>query len=148
MHLLDIICQGCIISMVAARVFHINVLLICVTLQCVVSFQPYHWPIQQQHVISCWVVNVNDTPNYNIKKILTLLDFSSLDGTVCYTESTRHIKFAWKEHIGLAQFLGQSFSNSSLVPPMYSRTYTHIDRSQFLDNHLCVTICTEKCTHI
>ncbi len=42
---------------------------------------------QQQHVISCWVVNVNDTPNYNIKKTLTLLDFSGLDGTVCYTVS-------------------------------------------------------------
>ncbi len=42
---------------------------------------------QQQHVISCWVVNVNDTPTYSIKKILTLLDFSSLDGTVCYTVS-------------------------------------------------------------
>ncbi len=44
-HLLDIICQGCIILMVAAGVFHINLLLICVTLQCVVSFQPYHWPM-------------------------------------------------------------------------------------------------------
>ncbi len=42
---------------------------------------------QQQHVISCWVVNVNDTPNYSIKKILTLLDFSSLNGIVCYTVS-------------------------------------------------------------
>ncbi len=42
---------------------------------------------QQQHVILCCVVNVNDTPNYSIKKILTLLDFSSLDGTVCYTVS-------------------------------------------------------------
>ncbi len=40
---------------------------------------------QQQHVISCWVVNVNGTPNYSSKKIPTLLDFSSLDGTVCYT---------------------------------------------------------------
>ncbi len=40
---------------------------------------------QQQHVISCWGVNVNDNLNYNIKKFLTLLDFSSLDGTVCYT---------------------------------------------------------------
>ncbi len=40
---------------------------------------------QQQYVISCWVVNVNDTPNYSIKKIPTLLDFSGLDGTVCYT---------------------------------------------------------------
>ncbi len=45
---------------------------------------------QQQHAISCWVVNVNDIPNYSIKKIptLTLLDFSSRDGTVCYTVST------------------------------------------------------------
>ncbi len=42
---------------------------------------------QQQHVISCLVVNVNDTPNYNIKKIPTLLDFSSLSGSVCYTVS-------------------------------------------------------------
>ncbi len=42
---------------------------------------------QQQHVISCWVVNVNDTPNYSIKKILTMLNFSSLDGTVSYTVS-------------------------------------------------------------
>ncbi len=42
---------------------------------------------QQQHVISCWVVNVNDTPNYSIKKITILLDFSSLDGTVSYTVS-------------------------------------------------------------
>ncbi len=42
---------------------------------------------QQKHVISCWVVKVNDTPNYSIKNIPTLLDFSSLDGTVCYTMS-------------------------------------------------------------
>ncbi len=42
---------------------------------------------QQQHVISWWVVNINDTPNYSIKMILTLLDFSSIDGTVCYTVS-------------------------------------------------------------
>ncbi len=40
---------------------------------------------QQQPVISYWVVNANDTPNYSIKKNPTLLDFSSLDGTVCYT---------------------------------------------------------------
>ncbi len=38
-------------------------------------------------MISCCVVNVNDTPYYSIKKIPTLLDFSSLHGTVCYTMS-------------------------------------------------------------
>ncbi len=43
--------------------------------------------LKQQHVISCWVVNVNDTLNYSIKKVPTLLDFSSLEGTVCYTVS-------------------------------------------------------------
>ncbi len=52
--------------MVAARVFHINLLLMCETLQCVVSFI---------------------ASNYSIKQIPTLLDFSSLDGTVCYTVS-------------------------------------------------------------
>ncbi len=31
--------------------------------------------------------NVNDTPNYSVKKILTLPDFSSQDGTMCYTVS-------------------------------------------------------------
>ncbi len=86
-HLLDIICQGCIILMVVARVVPINLLLICVTLQCVVSFQPFHWPMSTASCHLMLVVNVNDTPNYSIKKILTLLDFSSLDGTVCYTVS-------------------------------------------------------------
>ncbi len=74
--------------MVAARVFHINVLLICVTLQCVVNFQPYHWPMSTAACHLMLVVNVNDIPNYSIKKILSLLDFSSLDVTVCYTVST------------------------------------------------------------
>ncbi len=73
--------------MVAARVFHINLLLICVTMKCgqFLALQVTTDLCQQQHVISCWVVNVNDTPNYSIKKILTLLDFRSLDDTVCYT---------------------------------------------------------------
>ncbi len=75
--LLGIICQGCIILMVAARVFHINLFLICVTLQCVLIFEPYHWPMSTEafHLMlggQCkWY----------------LLDFSSLDGTVCYTVS-------------------------------------------------------------
>ncbi len=42
---------------------------------------------QQQHVISCWVININDTPNHSIKKIPILLDFSILECTVCYTVS-------------------------------------------------------------
>ncbi len=69
------------------RVFHINLLLICVTLQCVVSFYLTTDLCQQQHVISCSVVNVNDTPNYSMKKTQTLLDFISLNGTVCCTVS-------------------------------------------------------------
>ncbi len=83
MHLLDIICQGCIILMIAARVFHINLLLICVTLQCLVSFQPYHWPMSTG---ACHLMLVGQRKWYP-KKILTLLDFSSLDGTVWYTVS-------------------------------------------------------------
>ncbi len=86
-HLLDIICQGCINLMVAARVFHINLLLICVTLQCVISFQPYHWSMS---TAACHLMlggQCKWNPNYSIKKILTLLHFSSLDGTVCYTVS-------------------------------------------------------------
>ncbi len=51
------------------------------------SALPLTYVNSSMHVISCSVVNVNDTPNYSIKKILTLLDFSSLDGTVCYTVS-------------------------------------------------------------
>ncbi len=87
MHLLDIICQGCIILMVAARVFHINLHLICVTLQCVVNFQPYCWPMS---TAACHLMLVGQCkwyPNYSIKQIPTLLDVNSLDGTVYYTVS-------------------------------------------------------------
>ncbi len=87
MNLADIICQGCIIFMVAARVFHINLLLICVTLQCVVNFQPCHLPMS---TAACHLMLVGQCkwyPNYSIKKVITLLDFSCMDGTVCYTVS-------------------------------------------------------------
>ncbi len=81
------ICQGCIIVMVTARVFHINLLLICLCNNAMCgqfSALPLTY-VNSSMSLSCWVVNVNDTPNYSIKKIQTLLDFSSLDSTVCYT---------------------------------------------------------------
>ncbi len=49
--------------------FDINLLLICVTLQCVVRFSALRMTyVKQQHVIACWVVNVNDTPNLQHQK--------------------------------------------------------------------------------
>ncbi len=88
MHLLDIVCQGCIILMVAARVlvFHVNLLLICVTLQCVVSFQPYHWLMSTAAYDLMLGGQCKWYPNYSIKEIPTLLDFSSLDGTVLHCD--------------------------------------------------------------
>ncbi len=63
---------------------------------------------QQQYVISCWLVNVNDTPNYSIKRIPTLLDFSSQDGAVCLAGHIFWLSTVAQGHIH-AGFITQLF---------------------------------------